>query len=50
MIEETSKIEFTESTGNVFADMNLEDAEVSYKALKKSASKVRLSSVKPLFI
>ena len=27
MIEETDKIEFTESTGNVFADMGLEDAE-----------------------
>jgi len=27
MIEETGKIEFTESTGNVFADMGLDDAE-----------------------
>ncbi len=27
MIEQTSTIEFTESTGNVFADMGLEDAE-----------------------
>ena len=27
MIEETDKIEFTESTSNVFADMGLEDAE-----------------------